>query len=261
MRPHPPEISAASRSLLPSSPAATGNGGQLGDRHRRPEGQSFDGRAPRSSDLDDAFERLISPLDDASAQPLKIVIPGEALSQDGNSLAQLLTHLVADYEDIDTLLDGLTEDESSSQSAAGATGQGQLIEDAIAFVSISELSDPQALANAVAPLQAAQAQLDVQFAKVRMGLDRLDVYRLSRVPSHQLMAVLQRQENLGTIQHLVDFLRSLNRAADAFESLALPKPHIRDFLRHLCTMPDWQEMGHLVRVLEAAVHGALRPSA
>ena len=43
------------------------------------------------------------------------------------------------------------------------------------------------------------------------------------------------------------------RAADSFEALDLPLPHIRDYLRHLYLMKDWNEMARLVRLLEAAV--------
>lgn len=205
-------------------------------------------------EVEAAFERLVGPPMDVAAQPLKIVIPSQALHQDGLSLAQLLTNLVADYDEIDGLLDGL-QDASVEPAPPSAT---QTIEDAIAFVSHAELADPEALRRAVEPLQAARGHLDLQLAKMRRCLDRLDVYRLSRLPSHALMPILQQPDHMDSLQGLEEFLRSLNRAADAFEALDLPRPHIRDFLRHLCAMPDWKEMGHLVHILEAAVQGALR---
>lgn len=205
-------------------------------------------------ELEAAFERLADPPKSGAAQPLKIVIPSHALHQDGLSLAQLLSNLVADYDEIDTLLDGLRDaaDETLNPSAS------HTIDEAIAFVSHAELADPEALSRAVEPLQAARGQLELQLAKLRHCLDRLDVYHLSRLPSHDLMPILQQPGHLDSLHGLEDFLRSLNRAADAFEALDLPRPHIRDFLRHLCAMPDWQEMGHLVHILEAAVQGALR---
>ena len=205
-------------------------------------------------ELEAAFERLVDPPLDGNVQPLKIVIPSDALHQDGLSLAQLLTNLVADYDEIDSLLDGLKDSASEPPSPSAK----QTLDDAIAFVSDAELADPQALSRAVEPLQTARGQLDLQLAKLRHCLDRLDVYRLSRLPSHALMPILQQPDHLDSLHGLEDFLRSLNRAADAFEALDLPRPHIRDFLRHLCAMSDWQEMGHLVHVLEAAVQGALR---
>lgn len=227
-------------------------------------------RTTADRELDEAFDRLVEPFAGHGSRPLKIVIPGDALSSSGPSLAQLLADLVEDYEEIDSLLDALHDDgspgvadlptSSGSATADGAAAPHRTIGDAIAFVSSSELSDPLALSRAVEPLQMARTQLDIQWARVRQGLARLDVYRLSRMPSHQLMPILRQQDHLESLQVLVDFLRSLNRAADAFEALALPRPHIRDFLKHLADMPDWQEMGHLVHVLESAVQGALRPS-
>ena len=72
------------------------------------------------------------------------------------------------------------------------------------------------------------------------------------MPSEQVISVLRHEQNLRTVQSLVEFLRSLNIAADSFEALELPQPHIRDYLRHLYMMKDWSEMGRLVQVLEIA---------
>lgn len=207
-------------------------------------------RRPRRVDdeLDEAFDRLLTPRPERGVRALQVVIPGETLGHEADRLASWMAGLVADFEDIDALLERLDETHEGNP-------EPQHIDDAIAFVSPAELADPRILARAVEPLQDSPDRLDLQFAKVRRGLDRLDVYRLSRIPSHQLMILLQQEENLDTLQHLDEFLQALSRAADAFEELALPGPHIRDYLRHLSTMPDWQEMGRLVRVLETAVQG------
>ena len=253
----------------------------------------FQGSCPADREIDDAFERLLAPRTHIGARALQVVIPGDSLGDDVDRVAQWMAGLVSDFEDIDALLEGLGEtsptDPATVPSATLATlpdssediPEAQLIEDAIAFVSNAELADPRVLARAVAPLQGDHnprhgsprhgspihgnsiqcSPMQSQLANVRHGLDRLDVYRLSRIPSQQLMAVLQQEESLSTLQSLEAFLRSLSRAADAFEVLSLPEPHIRDYLRHLCAMPDWQEMGHLVRVLEAAVRGAVSGAA
>ncbi len=209
-------------------------------------------RGPRLVDdeLDDAFERLMATMPEGGGRALHVVIPGDTLGDDVDRLADWMAGLVAELKDVDDLLDGLGE-------RHGGDPETRRMDDAIAFVSSAELADPRVLARAVAPLQDSPDLLHLQFAKVRRGLDRLDIYRLSRIPSHQLMILLQQEENLETLQSLEEFLQSLSRAADAFEELALPSPHIRDYLSHLCTMPDWQEMGHLVRVLETAVRGAV----
>ncbi len=198
-------------------------------------------------DLERAFARLTdSGSPGQKSPPFKIVIPGETLAEDSISLATLLTSMLAEFEDIERVLQGLQEEPIDPE-------ERQIIEDAVAVVSSHELQDPQVLSEVLEPLQSEAARFELLFRHAKAELDRLDIYRLSRMPSAELMDAIRRRRRLCSLQSLVAFLRTLARAADSFEALDLPRPHIRDYLRHLYLMQDWNEMARLVRLLEAAV--------
>ncbi len=180
---------------------------------------------------------------------MRALIPAELLAAAPSSLAELLTSALAEYEEIESVLANLSEHDT------GPTEGETVIEDAVAVVKDTELSDPEALTRALEPLQTKTAQIEFLYARARYGLDRLDVYRLSRMSGEELLQVIRKQNNQRSIQSVVHFLHALNLAAESFESLDLPHPHIRDYLRHLYRMPNWEEMGRLVEVLEIAVAG------
>jgi hypothetical protein len=199
-------------------------------------------------DLDEAFDRIVrrridSPLEQKT---MKAVVPGDALTSGDHSLLVLLTSVLTEYEEIEKLIEGFREIEAEVVA-------GEPLEDAIAFVSEEELADPEALSRALAPLQSESARFEFLFEMAKSALDRLDIYRLSEKSSFDLVAAMRQEQNLLTVQSLVGFLRSLHSAADSFEALDLPGPHIRDYLEHLYQMRDWKEMGRLVQVLEIAV--------
>lgn len=196
-----------------------------------------------SEDLDRAFERIFAAdALAAEASAVQVVVPGDVLAA-GVDLPAFLETVLAQYDEIETVLSGLREVDAGDGS----------VDDAVAVVSEAELADPESLARALAPLQSETARLEFLFAQARAFLERLQVYRLSRCPPPMLVAILRQEHNLRTLQYLVEFLRSLQRAADSFEALALPQPHIRDYLQHLYSMGDWQQMRRLVRNLEASV--------
>jgi hypothetical protein len=202
-------------------------------------------------DLDEAFERLVhrpTPAERAEKITMRAVVPGDALVSGDHTLAVLLTSVLSEYEEIEKLIEGFREHEAGELAAAG----GGPMEDAIAYVSEADLADPRALAKALQPLHSESARFEFLFEMAKRALDRLDIYELSQLPSEQVISVLRNEQNLRTVQSLVEFLRSLNIAADSFEALELPQPHIRDYLRHLYMMKDWSEMGRLVQVLEIA---------
>lgn len=195
-----------------------------------------------SDDLDRAFERVFSPAPIPSeSAAVQVVVPGEVLAA-GIDLRAFLDSVSSEYDEIEAVLAGLKEVESAPEEGG----------DAVAFVSAEELADPQTLALAVAPLQSEAARLEQLFVQARSFLERLQVYRLSRSAPATLVAVLREEHNLRTLQYVIEFLRTLQRAADTFETLELPRPHIRDYLRHLYSMGDWQEMRQLVARLELA---------
>lgn len=198
-------------------------------------------------DLDEAFERLVHrPVPEREEKTtMRAVVPGDALISGDHTLTVLLTSVLSEYEEIEKLIEGFREHEAQAEL-------GEPKEDAIAYVSEAELSDPRALAKALQPLQSETARFEFLFEMAKRALDRLDIYQLSQKPSDQVVAMLRHEQNLRTVQSLVEFLRSLNIAADSFEALELPQPHIRDYLKHLYMMKDWSEMGRLVQVLEIA---------
>lgn len=200
-------------------------------------------------DLDAAFDRLLGRAertDDAAA--IKAVVPGAALGGENPDVSAFLTSVLAEYDEIERLIGALDE----RQTAAPADHN-----DAVAFISEAELADPEVLRRALEPLQTQSAKFHFLFAQARYALDRLDVYGLSRLKPDLLVDILQHEDNLRIVQCLVEFLRALQLAADTFEALELPRPHIRDYLRHLYQMRDWREMARLVERLEISV-GKLR---
>lgn len=228
------------------------------ERDAHPAAKISAGEAPRPRllsqllgtevDLDEAFDRLVRrppPLQSEEKMTMRAVVPGEALVSGDHTLTVLLTSVLAEYEEIEKLIEGFREHEAMNDP-------GHLSRDAIAYVSEEELSDPLALAKALAPLHSESARFEFLFEMAKRALDRLDIYQLSQMPSKEVVSKLRHEQNLRTVQSLVEFLRSLNIAADSFEALELPQPHIRDYLRHLYMMKDWNEMGRLVQVLEIA---------
>ena len=221
----------------------------MGSDDRLDSLHSTAGNTPRGRsddhDLDRAFDRMMSATADTGSS-VKALIPAEMLKAGDGSLAELLTSALAEYEEIEKALDRLSRRDS---------GPGTVVEDAVAVVSDDDLADPAALERALAPLQTRTDQLEFLYARAKFGLDRLDIYHLSRMSPERLVQVMRREPNHRSVQHLVQYLHALNAAADAFEKLAIPRPHIRDYLRYLYSLADWDEMFRMVGVLQVAVDG------
>lgn len=205
-------------------------------------------------DLDAAFDDLLSRADKAGlgrtethAPPAALAPPALAPPSGGENpdVSAFLGSVLAEYDEIERLLGALDERKTP------ASGSGH--SDAVAFVSEAELADPDLLQRALEPLQTHSAKFHFLFAQARYALDRLDVYGISRLKPERLIEILRQEENLRLVQSLVEFLRHLQLAADSFEALELPRPHIRDYLRHLYQMRDWREMARLVDRLESSV--------
>lgn len=195
------------------------------------------------TDLDAAFDRLarkVSGQNDSGG--MRAVVPGEALASGDLTLAVLLTSMLSEYEEIEQILEGLHEVDGT-----------HTIDDQVLVISEEQLADPHRLHDALETLRSETERFEFLFATAKASLDRLDVFDLSRRPTEELVAILQSEGNLGRLQSLVEFLRYLQDAAESFEALALPRPHIRDYLKQLYTMRNWGEMGRLVGVLTGAV--------
>lgn len=194
-------------------------------------------------DLEQAFDRLAAKdRGEADSQAVRAVIPGDALESSDLSLAVLLASVLAEYEDIEAALAGLQEDDST-----------HVVEDRVVVVSEEELADPQKLTSMLEAMGTETERFEFLFSSAKGALERLDVFELSSRPAEELVRVLRSEGQLGRVQALVEFLRHLQEAADSFEALALPKPHIREYLRQLYQMGNWEEMSKLVRVLSGAV--------
>lgn len=195
------------------------------------------------TDLDAAFDRLSRKASDkADSGSMRAVVPGEALASGDLTLAVLLASVLSEYEEIEEMLDGLREIDAT-----------HTIDDQVLVISQEQLADPHRLHTALENLRTETERFEFLFAAAKNSLDRLDVFELSKRTTEELVTILQSEGNLGRLQALVEFLRYLQDAAESFEALALPRPHIRDYLHQLYTMRNWQEMGRLVGVLSGAV--------
>lgn len=209
-------------------------------------------------DLDQVFDRIVASQRDGAVdkEVVKAVLPDPSLGTQDVTLAVLLASVLSEYEDIERLIEGFREQPvvgaAENETVRGADEPGGEIHEAVAVVTEAELADPEALSRALEPLQE-RDRFEFLFDTAKSALNRLDPYELSRKPPGELVAVLREQGQLETIQALVDFLRSLNAAAESFEALDMPTPHIREYLRHLYLMGNWNEMSRLVGLLEVAV--------
>jgi hypothetical protein len=240
-------MAAAERDdLPPAAPAAAGDGSP-GRSPGREGGAELAGSA--EAPLDELILDALQGREEVRRAPLRAVVPAEALA-DGPRLVELLGSVVAEYEDIERSLAALRDE----------TGDWQRIDPntSIAFVTEAELLDPVSLERALRPLQSETARFEFLFAQARVALQRLDGYRLSRRRPEEVVVRLSEEDQLRNLQYVVEFLVSLQSAAESFEELQLPEPHVRDYLEHLYRMKDWREMGRLVRVLEYAVKKCLR---
>jgi len=196
-------------------------------------------------DLDLAFDRLVSSQEGGAEkqQMMKAIMPGDCLRSDEYSLATLLASVLSEYRDIEELIEGFREQET----ADGATDT-----EAVAVVSEDELAQPEVLSQALSGLHE-RDKFEFLFDTAKGTLDQLDVYGLSRESPDTIVSVLRSEQQLRTVESLVDFLRSLNTAAETFEPMDMPPMHIREYLRHPYLMKDWTEIARLVGLLEVAV--------
>lgn len=203
---------------------------------------------PQEADsaLEQAFARaLCTEGQEEEGSSMRIVIPNDLIDLDGTSLQRMVDSVSAEWGEIENLLSALEVHDSGSED--------RVLEDAVAVVSEKDLGDPEALAKALEPLQSEANKLEFLYDRAKYGLDRLSDYELSDLSPSQLLAVLRTQQNYQAVQNLVGFLRSLNRAAETFEALSLPRSQIRQYLKQLYSMEDWREMESWVRWLETAV--------
>jgi hypothetical protein len=201
------------------------------------------------SELDQALDGLLCP-DESSRetgrQGMRALIPRDSLASEQLSPASMLEEVFDAFEGIEEAMQALHE-------MAVAAGSDPALDPTCAVVPDSALSDPEQLYLAIELACDETARLELLVRQARQALRRLEVYRLSQKPAAELIAEMRGANHLGCLQYLVEFLHSIHVAAESFETLELPRYHIRDYLRHLYMMEDWRTMEDLVRRLEAAV--------
>ena len=194
-------------------------------------------------------EMLDSALEPETAKtgrrPVQALVPSEALSWRFVDLEHLLSQVAADFDEIDELL------------AAFHRGEGctpELSERLRTALEQHETAlDPSAVVRVIDRLPDEATRFQVLFRQARHALRNLKVYRLSRHPPGRVLSLLRQEQNLPTLLYLVEFLRAIHHAAESFEKIEIPRPHIRDYLEYLYQMEDWAEMERLVQRLERAV--------
>ncbi len=195
-------------------------------------------------DLDEVLDRLLKPTvgSGRAAGGLRAVLPAAALRQGGDPTT-LLDQVFEAFDEIETVLTELHAQARPEQRGAPA----------VAVVDEEDLADPERLLSVIDRMQSESGKLELLFRQAKHALHRLSRYRLSRKPPGALVGLMRTADEVRTLQYLVEFLHSVQTAADSFEKLALPRPHIRDYLEYLYRMEDWEAMSVLVRRLERAV--------
>ncbi len=204
-------------------------------------------------EVDRALDRDLEPVAAASRggrQAVRAVVPADLLLAQAADPERFIGQVFEAFDEIEEVLRGL--DDRRRDTAAPATGP------TTAVVSEDVLADPEALLRAVDRVQSEAEKLELLLRQARHTLRRLQPYRLSRRSPGDLLGELRKADHVRSLQYLVDFLRSIQVAADSFEQLALPRPHIRDYLEHLYSLEDWGQMSDLVDRLRQAVSKYLR---
>ena len=177
--------------------------------------------------------------------PLLAVVPEAILEAPPEEVATFLESVFAAFDELDAVLSSIPEG-----SLEASTVRGEV---PVAIVPDDVIAHPEELLQAIDRVTSESAKLELLVRHAKNDLRRLKRYRLSRQPAGAVVAEMRRADELKTLQYLVEFLHSIQTAADSFERIELPRPHIRDYLEHLYQMEDWDRLGVLVHMLERTV--------
>lgn len=175
---------------------------------------------------------------------MEVVIPESLLEDEPGGTAAFLDRIFEAFEEIDEILAALH---------AIAVDLPEVHLDAAKEKSLIKEEDVRLLLKAVDRVESTQEKLNLMFRQTKHELRRLKPFRLARKSPGRLLADIRERGELPTLQYLVEFLHSIHLAAESFEKIGIPRPHIRDYLEFLYRMEDWQEMESLVRKLRQAV--------
>ncbi len=208
----------------------------------------LDAAFAEDSDVEQLLDRSLAPGDGAATggyQSVRALIPAELLASRGVDPDRLLAEVFDAFDGIDDLLATL-EDRRRITTLPSAPPTLAVVPDEV-------VANPELLLRVVDRMRTEAEKLELLLRQARHTLGRLQAYRLSRRPRGQLLAEMRRANRVADLQYLIDFLRSIQIAADSFERLDLPRPHIRDYLEHLYSLQDWDRMAELVQSLRQAV--------
>ena len=182
---------------------------------------------------------------DAAERRLKVIIPADILRDGGLGTVSFLERVFRAFQEIESVISDLNA-QTGDWASSSVTIKSMVL-------SNDEVANPDLVLGAVDRAESEREKLELLMRQARHTLKRLSRFRLSETPPGALVGEIRARGELRTVQYLIDFLRSVHVAADSFEQLEIPKPHIRDYLESLYRMEDWDAMGELVKRLEHAV--------
>ena len=204
-------------------------------------------------DLDETLDRCLSPSQDervdSLAKRVRALVPVDVMSSVDPTA--FVDDIFNAFDEIDEVLESLDREPQS--------GEHRLVS-ATAVVPEESIADPLDLIRAIDRVNSEAEKLDLLFRQARHTLHQLRAYRLSRRPAGQVLSQMRQANHIPTLQYLIDCLSSIMKAADSFEKIDLPRPHIKDYLEYLYGMEDWDGMSALVARLQGAVERCLRGS-
>jgi len=197
-------------------------------------------------DLDELLDRFFTPAtttDGRQGSAIRAVIPTEILKYRDADL--FLAQLFNAFDEID---DAILAIDNLGTDAAESAPEFETV-----VVPEDDIADPEQLLRAIDRAHSEAAKLKIFLRQAKHILKRLNVYRLSRMPPGRLVSEMRTADDVRTVQYLVEFLRSIHNAAESFEALELPRPHVKDYLEYLYRMEDWDTVATLVLRLRQAV--------
>ncbi len=181
---------------------------------------------------------------DGGRRRMEVVIPDRLLGEAAGGTAAFLDRVFEAFEEIDEILEALhTLGVDFPSVHLGSPPDDDS----------GDEEDPGLLLKAIDRVGSTQEKLKLMIRQTRHELRRLKPFRLARKSPGRLLSDIRKSGELPTLQYLVEFLHAIHLAAESFEKIGIPRPHIRDYLEFLYRMEDWKEMESLVGRLRMAV--------
>jgi hypothetical protein len=223
---------------------------------RDPRHEHCQARLPDVQDedqlVDQAFPSATEAVPLEPSSPILAVVPESIIEASPDELAAYLESVFDAFEEIDAVLTSIPEGSLEACTLRGESPTAIVPDDVIAH--------PEELLRAIDRVESETVKLELLVRHAKHDLKRLKRYRLSRQSPGAVISEMRKADELKTLRYLVEFLHSIHTAAESFEQIELPKPHIRDYLEHLYQMEDWERLGVLVRMLERTVRRHLSRS-